>query len=362
MNRRLVAQLAGSLVVGAALLALVMRPLFQELSAQGQSPWQALGDAFVSVSPGSLVVYGLLFLVVHVTRVWRWVVQVQPLGESDRRLIFRVCAIGYAAIVAFPFRIGEVVRPYLLARESDNVGFEAALGTAVTERVIDGLVITGLLFVAVWTAPIAPGPAVLAAGTASAVVFASATVGLVLFVVAHDLAVKLLHGTIGRVSAGLANRLESMLEGFVEGLRSLGRSGTLVPFFVLTAVYWGVNALGIWWLARSFGLMVPLYSGLGLLAVLVVGLMVPGAPGFLGNFQLALDRGLRLYLGDAAIGATGLAFALTMNVIQLVLQIGFAVPFLARSHIGVRGLVDLQQQASDARPDDADEERDATDA
>jgi len=37
-------------------------------------------------------------------------------------------------------------------------------------------------------------------------------------------------------------------------------------------------------------------------------------------------------------------------------------PFLARSHIGVRGLVDLQQQASDARPDDADEERDATDA
>jgi uncharacterized membrane protein YbhN (UPF0104 family) len=284
--------------------------------------------------------------VVHAARVVRWVLQVQPLGETDRPMLFRVGVIGYAAIVLFPLRLGELVRPFLLARESRKVGFAAAMGTTVTERIVDGLVITALLFATILTAPIEPAPVLIAAGWASAAVFCSASVGLALFVWQRRIALGLLRATIGRVSPGLAHRLEGLMGAFVEGLRSLGTAGALIPFCLWTAVYWGTNALGIWWLARGFGLELPWHAGAGLLSVLVVGIMIPAGPGFLGNFQLFLGRGLELYLPSAEIQVQGLAFALTMNVVQLLLQVGVAIPFLAMTGMGLRRLVAVQREAS----------------
>jgi hypothetical protein len=35
-----------------------------------------------------------------------------------------------------------------------------------------------------------------------------------------------------------------------------------------------------------------------------------------------------------------------MNLVQLLLQVGFAVPFLLMSGLGLRGLIEVQRQAS----------------
>lgn len=337
------------LSVGLAGLVLwwIVSRMMAEVDTGELSAFEAIWATVSDTSPAAIALYGLSFLVVHVTRVFRWVIQVRPLGETDTRKVFRICAIGYAAIVAFPWRLGEAVRPYMLARESSKVTFAEALGTAVVERVVDGLLITGLLFVAVVTAPEPVSAVVLQAGYVSLAVFASASVGLVIFAWQRSLAHWLLGVTFGKLHSGLAQKLEGLLEGFVEGLQSLRSSGALLPFLGLTVIYWSANAFGIWWLANAFGLKVPLLAGFGLLAVLVVGIMVPAGIGFLGNFQYFLGEGLKLYLPAASLDVAGFAFALTMNLVQLVLQIGFAVPFLASSGIGVRGLVELQQQAQE---------------
>lgn len=349
-----------SLGIAAFFLALASRGIVGELDGGWAALRGELARAVGAIGVMDLAVYALLFLVVHVSRVVRWVLQVEPLGESDRGLIFRVCAIGYGAIVLFPLRLGELVRPFLLARESRHVGFAAAMGTAVTERVIDGLVITGLLFVTVMTAPITPSPLIVAAGWASATVFVSASAGLCLFVWQRAWAERLLRGSVGRVAPGVVAKVESMMAAFIEGLRSLGRAGALGPFVFWTVLYWGANALGIAWLARAFGLDIPWLAGAGLLSVLVVGIMIPAGPGFLGNFQLFLGEGLQLYLPSEAIQVQGLAFALTMNVVQLVLQVGFAVPFLARTGMGLGRLLEVQREAqamaaqgADGTPGDA---------
>ena len=345
--KKLVVSLLLSVVVAGALLWLTLSRMAGQVEGE-QSLAETLWQAVTAVSPWSMLLYALSFMVVHVSRIARWVYQVRPLGEDNWRMVFRVCAVGYAAIVLFPWRLGEVVRPFMLARESQKVDFPAAMGTAVTERVIDGLLITLLLFVCVATAPEAASATVQSAGLLSLSVFASASVGIVLFAWQRPLAVRLLHATIGRASSGLASRLEGMLEGFTGGLASLRKSGALLPFLALTTLYWTSNALGIWILADAFGLEVPWYAGFGLLAVLVVGIMVPAGPGFLGNFQYFLGEGLRLYLPAVSIGAAGLAFSLTMNLVQLVLQVGFGIPFLAASGLGAKGLIDLQRQAQSA--------------
>ena len=55
---------------------------------------------------------------------------------------------------------------------------------------------------------------------------------------------------------------------------------------------------------------------------------------------------MRLYVADASLGAGGLVFAMTMNLIQLAIQIGAAVPFLRGLQLNWRDVVRLQQAAA----------------
>ncbi len=341
--------------MAAGLLWFVQSKMLSEVATEDVSGWELLVDAASSVPVGTLVLYALSFVLVHLIRTTRWVLQVKPLGETDLLKVFRVCMVGYAAIVLFPFRLGELVRPHLLARVSDKVTFSEAMGTAVVERVIDGLFITALLFVAVATAPLEVAPVIKHAGRLSLTVFVGASLGLALFMVARPVAEWLVNATFGRIdrltaalgkSTDIAGLLQGMIDGFLTGIRSLRASGALWTFLALTVAYWSVNALGIWILAVGFGLDIPMVAGFGLLAVLVVGIMTPAAPGFLGTFQFFITEGLKLYLPVAALGAVALAFALVMNVMQLVIQVGAAIPFFGGLDLRFVDLFRLQQEAS----------------
>jgi hypothetical protein len=227
--------------------------------------------------------------------------------------------------VLFPLRLGEFVRPLLLQRRA-GVPFSAGLGTAVVERVADGLIITLVLFLSVLAEPVSASEVVRSAGWVSLLVFVSATVGLSLFAWKRWLAERIVSETVGRLAPGLSRGLIGMMETFSVGVRSLYGGGRLGWFLLLTAVYWSANAFGMWWLARGFGFMLPWYAGWGLLGTLVVGLMIPTGPGFLGNFQYFVQEGLRLYLPGSSAGAAGLAMGLIQNGLQLLVQVLAAVP------------------------------------
>ena len=81
-------------------------------------------------------------------RGWRWMLTLEPLGERPRRYV-AVCSIfvSYGVSLLVP-RIGEFTRCAILKRW-DGVSFSKALGTVVTERAVDSLIIllvTGLAF------------------------------------------------------------------------------------------------------------------------------------------------------------------------------------------------------------------------
>lgn len=351
-------RLALQFAVGLALTAALVWFLHHNLLSATEAGWADVVDAAGALPWWAIPGYALAFLGVHVARVVRWVWQVRPLGERDTKLVTSVCAVGYAAIVLFPFRLGELVRPYLLARFSSKVTFSAAMGTAVVERIVDGLFITALFFVTILTAPQASSPVLRVAGYTSAAVFVSASVGLALFAWQRAFAERLLQLTFGLVDRALAAagrsielsaKVEGLMDDFLAGLRSLRSEGTLVPFLLLTVVYWGINAFGIWIFARAFGLDVPLIAGVGLLSVLVVGIMVPSGPGLVGTFQVALTEGLKLYLPAISLGPAALSFALLMNGIQLVIQVGFAYPFLKILGLDAADVV-RAQQASRSTP------------
>lgn len=84
----------------------------------------------------------------QMARAWRWKMALEPLGEHPRRTsCIDAIFMSYAASLVIP-RVGEVTRCGTL-KSADGVSFTKSLGTVVTERLVDSLLMllfTGIAF------------------------------------------------------------------------------------------------------------------------------------------------------------------------------------------------------------------------
>ena len=69
-------------------------------------------------------------------RAVRWQYLLAPIGPTRFRTAFRTTVIGFAALALLPARAGDVLRPYLLARQ-EGLSPPATFATIVMERVLD---------------------------------------------------------------------------------------------------------------------------------------------------------------------------------------------------------------------------------
>ena len=84
----------------------------------------------------------------QMARAWRWKMALEPLGEHPRRTsCIDAIFMSYAASLVIP-RVGEVTRCGTL-KTADGVSFTKSLGTVVTKRLVDSLLMllfTGIAF------------------------------------------------------------------------------------------------------------------------------------------------------------------------------------------------------------------------
>lgn len=282
---------------------------------------EAMAQAIRAVPWSAVLVYSLGFLALHLVRVVRWLAQLRPLGLTDERFGWSASLVGLAATAFLPLRLGELVRPAWMARGGE-VSFAAALGSTVLERVVDGLLVTLVLFAAVVMAPGAVPLFIETAGYLSLAVFTGVGGAIVLAAQCPSVLAWGL-GLLGRVAPRLAARLSTLMAEFLKGASELTGAGAWPRYVLMTLVYWGLNGLTTWYWLRAFGFELPWYAGLGIVATLVVGIMLPSGPGFLGNFQVFLMAGVAMWMTaplEADAAAAAFACALTMNGLQLLVQ------------------------------------------
>lgn len=289
-------------------------------------PLDAIAAYFAQADATQLLLASCAFVAIyavsHAARVMRWFELVRPIDPSVKPwTVHKVCLVGLTAILLLPLRLGELVRPYLLAKHTP-VRASAALGTAVVERVMDGLAMTGLLFITLATYE---GTSATTFATTTGVISASVFSGaLVMCVLAYwrmDVAQRVIDATFGRVWTRLADKLSGLLRDFITGFRALGSGGAMARFLVATLVYWIANVLSMWALARwGFGLQIGAWQMTTVLALLVIGIMVPGGPGMAGSFEYFMLRALALFVAvdDPAVAPKAGAFAALVHVLQLV--------------------------------------------
>jgi len=287
------------------------------------------GAALGHVGRVNLTMVGLYLLAlifIQWARAERWRVLVAPLASLSRAAAFRMSNLGGMLVLVLPLRLGEFSRPYLLKKEA-GARMTAGMGAVVAERAIDGLLVTLAFFLSTFlSGDDQRVPAGLRWAAVLALLFFSGAMAVVIGALLwHDTAVGLLRRVLSRVSDKLATRLTTMLDAFVDGLRSLPSLRAVAAVVLWTAAYWAANGLGFWFVMRGFGWPLPVTAGFTLVSIIVIAIMIPAGPGFLGTFQGGILAGLAVY----GIGANeAAAYGLVVYPLSVLVTVAFGLPYL----------------------------------
>lgn len=227
-------------------------------------------------------------------RGWRWQQTLEPVGERPRGEV-AVCSIfvSYAVSLLVP-RIGEFTRCGVLKRW-DGVSFAKALGTVVTERAIDSLIIltvTGLAFLLEMSIF---GTFFEKTGTSLDGILSSFSLaGWVVTAVCAAAVVVLLWVLLRRLS--IYNKVKDTLHSIWEGVVSL-RHVRRIPLFILLSLgIWVCYFLHYYLTFNCFTFTEDLGLGCGLVTFLIgsIAVVVP-TPNGAGPWHFAVKTMLLLY-------------------------------------------------------------------
>jgi uncharacterized protein (TIRG00374 family) len=275
-------------------LGLLISLLFIALAIRGQDLGQvrnALRAADYRYLPLALVLYfaGVLL------RTLRWRYLLAPVRPVRARNLFSVVVIGYMANNILPWRIGEVVRSYVL-REREGIPTSASLATIAVERIFDGLTMLAFLLLASLVIPLDAEIKRLA--IVAAIVFALATAALIAIVASDQLRGRILALITRPLPAALAARLTALVESFVAGLHILRSFKDLLLVASCSVFAWGLESSMYFVIARGFVVPASASSGpqsldgvLGIAGTLMttavanLATLIPSTPGYIGVFE-----------------------------------------------------------------------------
>jgi uncharacterized protein (TIRG00374 family) len=311
--------------------SLVIAIGFVWLLARGGLPLIPPQGVLGRVAVPGLLGFVLCQVVCNVLRTYRWVFLLRPIAPAVKPTrVMGIGMIGFSAIFLAPLRMGEVVRPYLLAQDGE-VTFMQAAGTLFAERVIDGVMLMVMAGTAMSLAPTVsplptslgdiPLPLVTVRGAVytAALAFTGLFLVMVAFYAARQQARAVTRWLVGFVSPRLADWAASTLERVADGLSFLPSRSNLVSFVGCTAIYWAAAVLGYFLLLHAANLPATPTQAASTVGVLGLGSIVPAGPGLFGAFQIAGFSALAMFFPLEHVRSDGVAVVFIAYVVQLAL-------------------------------------------
>ena len=271
----------------------------------------------------------LIFLTAaQVGRSFRWGVMLQPLAPFSQRLLLPITSIGFLFVWILPARLGEVARPYLLHQNS-RVGLSAAMGSIVLERLIDASFLVLLLAICL---PALRLPGWLLASFQGFVYVLLAAALLVLLGSLPGFRRRLLQWISKLLPESLSSFLTRIAETFYSGMQAVMSIRKLFTIMALTVVIWFTNLLVFMVMSHSMDLQLGWLAGITVLVLTCLGIALPAAPGFIGNYHYACMVALTLF---AVAKETALAYAILVHFLTVLVLALMGVLFMITSKLKV---------------------------
>jgi uncharacterized protein (TIRG00374 family) len=274
-------------------------------------------------------------VVVLWARTLRWRILLRPLGDVPLYPAWSATVIGFGAGGVLPFRLGELVRPALIARKT-GMKMSAALSTIVLERLFDMLIVLVCFLIVSFSQPV---PENMRRG--ALVVAAGLVVGLVVARLMQRNpagAERLIESLTRPLPARAGGALQDIARSFLAGLGALSDARTVLLVLWYSIYVWGTIALTFMFALLALHIEVPPATGaLTVMVTVAAFVFLPQAPGFVGTWQAACVLALNDFYGvpkDLAVGYSVLTWIVSMTV-----NVGLAGIFLAREDLSLAQLV-----------------------
>jgi uncharacterized protein (TIRG00374 family) len=279
-----------------ALVGVLISGVFLYLAFRGQD-LNEIRDALLESNLWWLPVALALYFVGVWFRALRWHFLLRPVADrTTARGLLPIVVIGFMANNVLPLRAGELVRSVLIGRKY-NVRKTSALATIAVERIFDGLVMLG--FLALSMAFVSLTSELRHLALISFLVFAGLLIGLFLLTFAGGFVDRVLQLLLGPLPAGVRERVHRMMESLLGGLGVRRMGGDLAKVAATSVLAWLFEASMYFVLAWAFGGAIR--EAMGVAATLLttgvanLSTLIPGAPGYVGQFEY----GVKLVLNGA---------------------------------------------------------------
>lgn len=263
-----------------------------------------------------------VLLVAHYIRAIRWKMLIRPLGFNPSSIdVFSAVMIGYLANLAVP-RMGEVSRCAILNR-TDNAPVEKLLGTVITERIADVLMLLVLMavtficqydLIAAFIHKEVMQGIELKTQNAGSFLLKS---GIVLCIVIALVYMIYRSQKKFLLNLGPVKKMILLVKGIAEGVKSIRKMKHSWLFLFYSILIWGLYALstGLVFYALPATSRLSLKSALYVLCAGSLGMVAP-VQGGIGAYHFMVTQALFL-IGIAK--ADGLAYATINHSSQLLL-------------------------------------------
>lgn len=243
---------------------------------------------------------------------WRWL-----LGGRERTSYarsFRAVSIGYLMTNVLPFRLGELVRPVVISR-GGKVSAMQAFSTIAVEHVLDIVIILAMLAVVL---PDLPLPPTVAQGARlSALVFGGAAALMVLIVLWHKRAERVVKGVLGFIPVLNAEVWLQRFNSVMEGLSVLRKPRLFIVSALWSLIAWLTSAVSFYFAMLAFVPGAPITAALFVTITSTLVLLVPSTPGYIGVIEWAIRDSLLIFGMGAEVG---LAYAIGFHFMELVVM------------------------------------------
>ncbi len=232
---------------------------------------------------------GVYFIGVWV-RSWRWHYLLRPVKSISTPKIFPIVAIGYMGNNIYPARAGEILRAVILKRKED-ISISASLATIVVERVFDGVVMLGFVFLNLPELATLTGASGFIGNIQTLALWgAAAFLGVLgvflaaaMFPTQAEIVIMKLIQVL--VPEKFREKTNEIVLRFLNGLESLRSPREAVMVLLTSIVIWLLETGKYWFVMQAFNFEVSFFALMLMNGIVNLATTIPSAPGYVGTFD-----------------------------------------------------------------------------
>lgn len=256
---------------------------------------------------------------------WRWLFGAQR-DNLPRARYVNATAIGYLVSNTFPLRLGELARLFFIARDKKQT-YGLAASTIVVEKVLDVLVVLGILIVIVLSGSL-PVPEWARQGAlVSGVLFGGALVVMLIMVWQRALVLRLAGIVLAHISRLDRAKWLGVLGHVLDGFTVLQPGLPLVMVLFWSVAGWLCSAVTLYLSLLAFVPEATFTYALFTTVVTTFVLLLPATPSGLGPMQLGIQQALVAFGVNSNVA---LSFAIVFHVMEIIVMDLFGVVCLLR--------------------------------